>query len=232
MIDTAEVGERITKVRSVFMLDGPDESLLETGEGELLGRLADLIATREIERAEHMQRIGEYAALLARASGLERDESELIGLAAPLHDIGKVAISDDILFKPGELDPVEREEMERHAQAGHDLLADCTSDVLRLAAEIALTHHERYDGGVYPRGLAGEEIPVAGRIAAVADVFDALVCDRPYRRAMTLEQTVKIMLQGRGEHFDPELLDGFVSELDNVLAVAAKTADIDLTLTR
>ena len=231
MSDIADAGERISKVRSVLLLDGADESLLEPGEAELIGRLAELIGTRELERAEHMHRIGEYSALLARASGLESDESERIGLAAPFHDIGKVAISDDILFKQGELDPAEREEMQRHAQAGHDLLADCTSDVLRLAAEIALTHHERYAGGGYPRGLAGEEIPVAGRIAAVADVFDALVCNRPYRRALTLEEAVKIMLKGRGEHFDPELLDSFVGELDNVLAIAAKTADIDLALT-
>jgi response regulator RpfG family c-di-GMP phosphodiesterase len=231
MSEIADAGERLSKVRSVLLLDGADESLLEPGEAELLGRLAELIATRELERPEHMQRIGEYAALLARASGLDRDESERIGLAAPLHDIGKVAVSDDILFKQGELDSAEREEMQRHAQAGHDLLDDCSSDVLLLAAEIALTHHERFAGGGYPRGIAGEEIPIAGRIVAVADVFDALVCNRPYRRALTLEQTVQIMLKARGEHFDPVLLDNFVDELDNVLAVAARTADIDLALT-
>jgi putative two-component system response regulator len=231
MSDFADAGERISKVRSVLPLDGADEPLLEPGEAEVLGRLAELIGSREVERAEHMQRIGEYSALLARAGGLESEESERIGVAAPFHDVGKVAISDEILFKQGELDPGEREEMQRHAQAGHDLLADCTSGILRLAAEIALTHHERYDGSGYPRGLAGEEIPVAGRIVAIADVFDALICDRPYRRALKLEQTVTIMLKGRGEHFDPELLDTFVGELDNVLAVAAKTADIDLALT-
>jgi putative two-component system response regulator len=231
MSDIADAGERVSKVRSVLLLDGAGEPLLESGEADLLGRLAELIGARALERPEHMQRIGEYSALLARAGGLEIEESERIGLAARFHDVGKVAISDEILFKQGELDPAEREEMQRHAQAGHDLLADCTSDILRLAAEIALTHHERYGGGGYPRGLAAEEIPVAGRIVAVADVFDALICDRPYRRALTLEEAVAIMLKGRGQHFDAELLDTFVGELDNVLAVAAKTADIDLALT-
>jgi putative two-component system response regulator len=222
----------IADVRAVFMLDGEDESVLDPGEPELLGRLAELIATRGLESAAHMQRIGEYSALLARASGLDSELSGRIGMAAPLHDVGKVGIADEILFKQGELDPAERAEMERHAQAGYDLLADTSSDVLRLAAEIALTHHERFDGSGYPRGLVGEEIPVAGRIAAVADVFDALVCDRPYRRALTLEDAVKLMLRGRGNQFDPALLDHFVGELDAVLAAAEKSADIDLALTR
>jgi putative two-component system response regulator len=223
---------RVADVRSVFMLDGVHEAWLDPGEPELLGRLAELIAERNLESATHMQRVGEYSALLARASGLDQEKSDLIGMAAPLHDVGKVGIADEILTKRGELDADERREMERHAQAGHDLLADATSDVVRLAAEIALTHHERYDGTGYPRGLAGEAIPVTGRITAVADVFDALVCDRPYRRALTLEEAVKIMLRGRGTQFDPDLIDSFMGELDNVLAAAAKSADIDLALTR
>jgi putative two-component system response regulator len=178
-----------------------------------------------------MQRIGDYSALLARAGGADREESRLIGRAAALHDVGKIEIADEILFKQGELDPGERQEMQRHARAGNELLADSSSDVLRLAAEIALTHHERYDGSGYPRGLTGTEIPLAGRIVAVADVFDALVCDRPYRRALTLEQAVKFMLKGRGTEFDPALIDHFMDELDNVVAAAAKSGDIDLALT-
>jgi putative two-component system response regulator len=231
MNDRDDVVARIADVRAVFMLDGESESLLDPGEVELLGPLAEQMATRGLERAAHMQRIGEYSALLARAGGLDGGDSRLIGLAAPLHDVGKVEIADEILFKEGDLDPGEREEMQRHARAGYDLLADSTSEVLRLAADIALTHHERYDGGGYPQGLAGAEIQMAGRVVAIADVFDALVCDRPHRRALTLEQAIKIMLNGRGDQFDPALLDVFVSELDNVLAVAAKTADIDFALT-
>ncbi len=231
MNDRDDFGVRIADVRAIFMLDGESESLLEPGEVELLGRLADQTATRGLESAAHMQRIGEYSALLARAGGLDSTESRLIGLAAPLHDVGNLEIADEILFKQGDFDPGQREEMQRHARAGYDLLADSSSEVLRLAAEIALTHHERYDGGGYPQGLAGTEIPVAGRIVAISDVFDALVCNRPHRRALSLEEAVKIMLTGRGDQFDPTLLDVFVSELDNVLAAAAKTADIDRALT-
>ena len=224
--------QRIADVRAVFMLDGEDEAALDPGEPELLGRLAELIATRGLESAAHMRRIGEYSALLARAGGLDSEESRRIGMAAPLHDVGKVGIADEILFKQGQFDAAEREEMQRHARAGYELLSDATSEVLRLAAEIALTHHERYDGSGYPQGLVGTEIPISGRVAAVADVFDALVCDRPYRSALTLEEAVKLMLKGRGDQFDPELLDNFLSELDNVLSVASKSADIDLALTR
>jgi putative two-component system response regulator len=231
MTDTAGAEERIAEVRAVILLDGEHEELLDPGEAELLGRLAELIGTRNLETAAHMQRIGDYSALLARASGMESEESRRIGLAAPLHDVGKVGIADEVLFKREELSPEERIEIQGHARAGRELLADATSEILRLAAEICLTHHERFDGGGYPQGLAGTEIPIAGRIVALADVFDALVCDRPYRRAVTLEEAVKIMLRGRGDQFDPELLDHFVGELDNVLAAAAKSADIDLALT-
>jgi putative two-component system response regulator len=231
MTERPDAEEWLATVRSMLLLDGEYVSLLEPGEEELLGRLADLIATRRLETAAHMQRIGDYSAVLARAAGIEREERERIRLAARLHDVGKIAIADEILFKQGELDPDERHEMQRHASAGHELLADARSDVLRLAAEIALTHHERYDGSGYPRGLAGDEIPIEGRIVAVSDVFDALICDRPYRRALTLEETVKIMLKERGTHFDPDLLDSFVDEMNSVLAAAARASDIDLTLT-
>ena len=162
MNDRDEVMSRIADVRSVFMLDGMEEEMLDPGEAELLGRLAELIASRGLESAAHMRRIGDYSALLARASGLESEESGRIGMAAPLHDVGKVGIADEILFKQGELDPVEREEMQRHARAGHELLADTSSDVMRLAAEIALTHHERYDGSGYPPGPRGRRDPGRG----------------------------------------------------------------------
>jgi putative two-component system response regulator len=223
---------RKAEVREALLLDGEAEAELAAGEPELLARLAELIADRNLESAAHMQRIGEYSRVLARACGLDSEETARIGMAAPLHDLGEVGIADEILFKQGEFDPEERRAMERHAQAGYDLLADASSAVLRLAAEIALTHHERFDGTGYPRGLAGEEIPIAGRIVAIADVFDALVCDRPHRRALTLEEAVMIMLRGRGGQFDPELIDYFMSELDNVLAAAARSADIDFALTR
>jgi hypothetical protein len=133
--------------------------------------------------------------------------------AAPLHDVGKVAIPDAILLKPGALTPEERAIVETHAEEGHRLLRGSSSSILDLAASIALSHHEKWDGSGYPRGLAGEEIPVEGRIVAIADVFDALTSDRVYRKAFAVEKAVEMMLADRGRHFDPVLLDAFMEVL-------------------
>ena len=164
-------------------------------------------------------------ALLARAHGLDEGAVRAIGLAAPMHDVGKVAIPDSILLKPGPLSPGERDVMKRHAQIGHDILAYSGSPLLDLAGEIALTHHERFDGGGYPAGLPGEKIPLAGRIVAIADVFDALVSDRPYRPRLPMERALEIMRAGRGAHFDPILLDCFMDNLDAVLEVSGTVQD-------
>lgn len=231
MTSPAETGARIAEIRALFLLDGANEAALDPADVELLGRLAQLMGTREIESPGHMERIGEYSRLLARAAGLPTEEAERIRLAAPLHDVGKVAVPDQILFKEGELDIGEREEVQRHSQAGHDLLSGSDHEVVALAAQIALTHHERFDGRGYPEGLSDDAIPVAGRIVAVADVFDALICDRPHRKAMTLEDAVKVMLRGRGAHFDPHLLDLFLLDLDAMLAAASRTTDLDLVTT-
>jgi putative two-component system response regulator len=136
-----------------------------------------------------------------------------------MHDVGKVAIPDSILLKPGELSPGKREVMQRHAQIGHDILAYSGSPLLDLAAEIARTHHERIDGTGYPAGLPAEKIPSSGRIVAVADVFDALISDRPYRAPLPLERALEIMREGRGTHFDPALLNCFIENISAVLEV-------------
>jgi putative two-component system response regulator len=227
----SDTGERIVAIRSLFMLDSEQEAELDQSDVELLGRLAQLIGSRELESPGHIERIGEYSRLLAGAAGLGSERADQIRLAARFHDVGKVAIADEILFKESEFDLADREKIERHAQAGHDLLAGSDNEVLALAAEIALTHHERFDGRGYPQGLSDDDIPVAGRIVAVADVFDALVCDRPHRGAMSLEEAVKIMLRGRGAHFDPHLLDLFLLDLDAMLAAASRSSDLDLVTT-
>jgi hypothetical protein len=136
-----------------------------------------------------------------------------ISHAAPLHDVGKVAIPDAILLKPDKLTAEERAIVETHAEEGHRLLRGSSSSILDLAATIALSHHEKWDGSGYPRGVAGEAIPIEGRIVAVADVFDALTSDRVYRKAFTVEEAVEIMLEQRGRHFDPVLLDAFMEVL-------------------
>ena len=140
-------------------------------------------------------------------------------VAAALHDVGKLWIPEAILCKEGPLTPDEREQMQRHAQFGHDVLASSRSELMQLAAQIALTHHERWDGSGYPNGLAGTDIPLAGRITAIADVWDALTTDRCYRPAFTSEQAVTIMRAQRARQFDPELLDLFLAMLNEDSAV-------------
>jgi putative two-component system response regulator len=135
-----------------------------------------------------------------------------------MHDVGKIATPSEILRKRGPLTAEEREEMERHTTIGYEILANSESDLLGLAATIALTHHERYDGGGYPRGLAEEEIPLEGRITAVADVFDALLSDRPYRLALCAEETVEVIEKGRGSQFDPRIVDILLTHLDEAFS--------------
>ena len=136
-----------------------------------------------------------------------------------MHDVGKIGVPDEILAKPGALTPKQRELMERHAEVGHAMLRGSKSELLQLAAKIAHTHHERFDGTGYPRGLAGDEIPIEGRIVAVADVFDALLSDRSYRPALPLEKAIEIVREGRGTHFDPTIVDLLLGNLDEVIAV-------------
>jgi HD-GYP domain-containing protein (c-di-GMP phosphodiesterase class II) len=161
-----------------------------------------------------------YARILAERLGLPDAECELIFRAGPLHDVGKIGVPDAILLKPGPLTDAERAVMERHAQAGHDLLRDSHSELLQLGAVIALHHHERWDGAGYPNRLRAEEIPLAARIVAVADVFDALTTDRVYRPAMPFEDAVAIVRNGRGSHFDPLVVDAFLAALDEFARVS------------
>ncbi len=146
-------------------------------------------------------------------------------LASQLHDVGKVAIPDNILLKHGKLTPEEFEAMKGHAETGFQMLSGAASEVVQLGALIARTHHERWDGSGYPRGLAGEDIPPEGRIAAIADVFDALTSDRVYRPAFPVKSAVEMMRAERGQHFDPELLDGFFMVLPEVEAIRQTYAD-------
>jgi cyclic di-GMP phosphodiesterase len=215
-----EAQERATEVRKALVDVAERERLIDSQRAEMLRRLSEVVGQRDLETGAHIRRIGSYSALLARLLGLDEEEVRAIDLAAPMHDVGKVAIPDAILLKPGGLSPGEREVMQRHAQIGHDILANSGSPLLDLAAEIALTHHERIDGRGYPAHLSGEKIPLAGRIVAIADVFDALTSDRPYRARLPLERALEVMREGRGTHFDPVLLDCFLGHLDEVLEVS------------
>jgi GAF domain-containing protein len=185
---------------------------LERAQAETAIRLSRAIEFRDDDTGSHIERVGLMSELLARVAGADEEFCRLIRLAAPLHDLGKVAAPDEVLLKPGPLNDHERALIEAHPEIGHRLLAGSTSALLRLAASIARTHHERIDGGGYGRRLHGGEIPLEGRIVAIADVFDALTHDRVYRKALPLDEAISIMRADTG-HFDDELLELFIGHV-------------------
>lgn len=194
-------------------------------QAETIFRLARLVEFRDEETGHHLHRMSSYCEMLARKIGLPEQRCEFVRLASQLHDVGKVAVPDSILLKRGKLTPEEFEVIKSHAETGFQMLAGSTAEVVQLGALIARTHHERWDGGGYPRGLAGEDIPLEGRIAAVADVFDALTSDRVYRSALPVKSAIQMMQDERGRHFDPELLDAFFHERSEIEAIRQAYAD-------
>ncbi len=192
---------------------------------ETIHRLVHAAACRDVETGAHIVRTGVFSEILARAAGWSPTEVDRIRMAAPMHDIGKIGVPDAILRKPAGLTPEEYDVMKQHTLIGAKLLAGSNSAILTLAREIALAHHERFDGKGYPNGIAGEAIPEAARILAIVDVYDALTSDRPYRRAMKEEDVLKMMLAEQGRHFDPVLLTTFFSVLDEIHQAAGKHPD-------
>jgi hypothetical protein len=201
-----EVDERSNDLRRAL-------SELEIAQAETVRRLSMAVEFRDEDTGAHIERIGRFSTLLAEQASMSAEFCRRISYAAPLHDVGKVAIPDAILLKTGALTDEERAVVETHAEEGYRLLRGSSSSILDMAATIARTHHERWDGGGYPRGLRGERIPVEGRIVAIADVFDALTSDRVYRKAFTVEQAIEMMREESGRHFDPQLLDAFLQVL-------------------
>jgi len=174
---------------------------------------------RDPETGSHIFRMSHYSKLIAKQMGLSEEQQATILDAAPMHDIGKVGTPDMILLKPGKLDEEEFAVMKKHASNGYEILAGSKSPLLKVAAEIANTHHEKFDGTGYPNGLAGEQIPLFGRIVAVADVFDALTSSRPYKRAWAVEDAKKFLRDYSGTHFDPVCVENFLSDWDGVMAI-------------
>jgi putative two-component system response regulator len=194
------------------------ESALRRAYAGTLSRLSRAVEYHDGATGAHLERVGAYTADIGIALGLPETQVELLRLAAPLHDMGKIAVGDRILRKTGMLTDEERRVMEQHTEIGRDLLGDSGSELLELAATIAWTHHERWDGSGYPRRLTGEEIPLAGRIVAVADVFDALSSDRPYRPRLPLSEAQAWIVEGSGHAFDPDVVKAFVLSMDLVPA--------------
>jgi HD-GYP domain-containing protein (c-di-GMP phosphodiesterase class II) len=178
---------------------------------EVVRRLGQAVESRDGDTGEHIERISRLCHSLALALGLSEDEAELIGNASTMHDVGKIGIPDSVLLKPGRLDPEEWELMQSHTSIGAAILAGSSSPLLQMAESIALTHHERWDGAGYPAGLRGEAIPLASRICAVCDVFDALLSTRRYKRGWSMDEAIAELLAQRGRHFDPALVDAFVA---------------------
>ena len=186
---------------------------------EILNRLGSAGEYRDGETGYHVLRVCHFSRLIAKAYGLSDGDAELLYNAAALHDTGKIGIPDSILFKPGELDPDEWTIMRSHCEIGQKIIGTHQHRLLDAAADIALTHHERWDGGGYPKGLAGSAIPLFGRIVAVVDVFDALTSVRPYQGAWTVPEAVEEIIRGRGAQFDPRVVDAFLSVLPELVAV-------------
>jgi putative two-component system response regulator len=201
------------------------ESKVWASQAETIFRLARMVEFRDEETGRHVQRMSSYCEILARQVGYSADDAERLRLASQLHDLGKVAIPDGVLLKPGKLTAEEFEVIKGHTDAGYKMLLGSSSSVVQFGAQIAYTHHERWDGAGYPRGLAAEEIPQEGRIAAIADVFDALTSDRVYRAALPIKSSIKMMQDERGQHFDPELLDEFFLAQPEIEHVRRQYAD-------
>ena len=194
-------------------------------ERETVFRLCRAAEFRDPETGAHIQRMAHYSQLIARKLNLPVEDQDMLLEAAPLHDLGKVGIVDKILLKPGKLDQQEFESMKQHANFGYELLKGSASRVLQVGAQIASGHHEKYDGSGYPAGLRGEEIPIYSRIVAVADVFDALTSDRPYKVAWTMDAAAAFLKEGSGSHFDPLCVDAFLESWDEVKEIRQRFQD-------
>jgi len=200
---------------------------IEDTQREVIFTMGAIGESRSKETGNHVRRVAEYSKLLALLYGLDEKEAQLIKEASPMHDIGKVAIPDHILNKPGKLTKEEFAIMQTHAQIGYDMLKHSNRPILKTAAIIAYQHHEKYNGKGYPNGLKGDEIHIYGQITAIADVFDALGSDRVYKKAWSLDKILKLFREERGEHFHPKLVDLFFENIDKFLAIRDKFADVE-----
>ena len=192
---------------------------------EIIRRLGRAAEYKDNETGMHVIRMSLYSKILARAAGLDEEQAELLLNAAPMHDVGKIGIADHILSKPGSLNNEEWAVMRKHPEFGAEIIGDNASSILRMARIVALAHHEKWDGSGYPLGLSGENIPLAARIVAIADVFDALTTMRPYKEAWSVDDAIADLQKDAGSHFDPQLVSKFVAVLPEILKVRASYAE-------
>ena len=218
-----EYDELQTKFEEVAAL----QKEIEDTQKEVVFTMGAIGESRSKETGNHVKRVAEYSKILALHYGLSIEQAEMLKQASPMHDIGKVAIPDAILNKPGRFDESERRIMDTHAALGYEMLKSSNRPLLKLAATVAYEHHEKWDGSGYPQGLKGEDININGRITALADVFDALGSDRVYKKAWDEEKIFKLFKEERGKHFDPKLVDIFFDNLEEFLEVRDRFKDIE-----
>lgn len=222
--------EEVVRTRTIALQQALEwlersEKELRLSREETIQRLAIAAEYRDSSTAQHIQRMSHYCELLARRYGLSPERCDLIRTASPMHDIGKIGTPDHVLLKPGKFTPEEFKVITQHTEIGYRILAGSDSELLKVAALIAWTHHERFDGTGYPRGLKGETIPLEGRITAIADNFDALTTQRVYKPAYDFDHAKELMLKERGKHFDPELLDIFFDSIEEITRIYDQFAD-------
>ena len=198
-------------------------------EKDTVMHLARLAQYRDAETGAHILRMAHYSARIAKQLGFSLEDQELLLDAAAMHDIGKVGVSDALLWKPGKFEPHEFEAMKAHSRLGFELIKDSRSVILQAGAAIALGHHEKFDGSGYPSGLKGEDIPIFCRIVAVADVFDSLTSHRPYKSAWPLDEAAQFLRDGAGSHFDPRCVDAFLDAWEDILLIRERFADEDVS---
>jgi len=219
-----EIIEFISVSHDITELFDLNEEIRQT-QHEMLSLLGEVGETRSQETGNHVRRVARYAKLLGELNGLHEEQIQLLYSASPMHDIGKIGIPDSILLKPGKLEPDEYNVMKTHAQIGYDIMKKSNRPLLQAAAIIAREHHEKWDGSGYPKALKAEKIHIFGRITALADVFDALSCERVYKKAWTMEKILDFIRSEKGKHFDPKLVDLFLGNIENFIAISQELQD-------
>lgn len=222
---TKPFSPQVVKARIKSHLSLVQVEALKQTQLEVVQRLGRAAEYKDNETGTHVIRMSHYSQILASAYGLSEAESETLLYAAPMHDIGKIGIPDNILQKPGKLTAEEYEVIKGHPQIGADIIGETTSNLLFVAKQVALYHHEKWNGTGYPHGLKGEDIPLVARIVAVADVFDALTSERPYKKAWPIEDVLALMRKESGAHFEPKLVELLEQNLDKFLEVKLKWSD-------
>lgn len=215
----------IVRARVKTQLSMVKIDVLKATQIDLIQRLGRAAEYRDNETGMHVLRMSHYVKILALAIGFDEEAADELRMAASMHDIGKIAIPDRILLKPGRLEPEEFSLMQTHVEAGVRILENPRSPLIALAQSIALNHHEKWDGTGYPQGLSGEAIPIEGRLAAIADVFDALTSERPYKKAWPVSDAVALIQEQAGKHFDPQLVPVFMDQLPNILEIKERFID-------